>query len=451
MRQFELTKSFLEELNHAIANDNHRYVEDYVHSLHPADIADIIDQLPEEAGIFVFRSLHEEMAADTLTHLDEEIREDFLNLLSSKEIADAVEFMDSDDAADLLGELEEERVQEVISQVEDVEHGSDISQLLAFPEGTAGSVMAKEFIVARLDWPVNRCIVEMRKQAEDVEKVYTIYVVDGNDKLVGTLSLKSLLFASPKTLIQDLYMEGVRAVQAMDDAEEAAKMMQKYDLIVLPVIDEDGRLVGRITIDDAMDVLSEEAEKDLQRAHGISGKVDTDDSVWRISRARIPWLMVAMLGGILGAQVIGNYEHDLLIHPEMAYFIPLIAAMGGNVGIQSSAIVVQGLASRTIQLKGTGQQVIKELGVGLISGVLCALIILGYNLVFDGNKELAVTVSIALLSVVVFAAGFGTLVPLVLNRYKIDPALATGPFITTANDILGVLIYFLVGRMMYGI
>jgi magnesium transporter len=451
MRQFELTKSYLEELALAVAGDDRPFVDETVHHLHPADIAEILNELETEEAMYVFRTLPQELAADTLTHLDEEVQEDFLEALSSKEIADKLEFMDSDDAADLLSDMEDDRLQEVISQVENPEIGDDINQLLGYPEGTAGSLMATEFIKAHLEWPVNRCIVEMRRQAENVEKVYTIYVVDGQEKLVGTLSLKSLLFASPKTLIADLYMEGATRVKAMDDAEEAARMMEKYDLVVLPVVDDNDRLIGRITIDDAVDVIREEAEKDLQRAHGISLKVDSSDTVWKISKARIPWLLVALLGGILGAQVIGIYEEELLIHPEMALFIPLIAAMGGNVGIQSSAIVVQGLASKSIQMSGMANQLVKELGVGMISAVLCSALVFGYNAAATGNTDLGVTVSIALMSVILFAACFGTFVPLMLYRYKIDPALATGPFITTANDILGVLIYFLVGRAMYGV
>ncbi len=451
MRQFELTKEFLEELSLAIEGNDQLFVEENIHNLHPADIAEVFSQVETDEAIFLFRTLNEDLAADTLTHLDEDIRDEFLETLSSKEIAEQVENMDSDDAADFLSELDESKLQEVISQVEDPEHSSDISHLLSYPDGTAGSLMAREFIKARVDWQVNRCIVEMRKQAEDVDKVYTIYVVDERDVLVGTLSLKTLLFASPRTLIRDLYMAEVISVKALLSAEEAAMLMEKYDLVVLPVVDDNGRLIGRITIDDAVDVLREEAEKDMQRAAGISGDVDTDDSVWRISKARIPWLMVALVGGIVGSQVIENYENELQIHPEMAIFIPLIAAMGGNVGIQSSAIVVKGLATKSIQLNGMMQQISKELGVGLISGLLCGGLILLYNLMVNDNYNLGFTVAIALQSVILFAAGFGTFVPLMLHKYKIDPAVATGPFITTANDILGVLIYFMVGRAMYGL
>jgi magnesium transporter len=451
MRQFELTKSFLEELSLAVESNDLAYIAQVVHPLHPADIAEIFDQLETEEAIFILRTLEEEQAADTLTHLDEEVRDLLLGELSSEEIAEQVENMDSDDAADLLADLDTEKLREVISHVEDTEHSSDISQLLSYPEGTAGALMATEFISAKLDWPVNRCIVEMRRQAEAVERVFTVYVIDDAEKLVGTLSLKSLLFAAPKTQIKDLYQAGAMSVKALDDAEEAARIMEKYDLVALPVVDDYGRLIGRITVDDAMDLIREEAEKDMARATGLSADVDNTDSMWRITRARLPWLLVAMGGGILGSGVISQYETELQLYPEMAMFIPLIAAMGGNVGIQSSAIVVKGLASKTIQLNGMLGQITKELGVGLLNGLLCAGIILAYNILVNDNLNLAITVATALLSVIIFAAGFGTFIPLMLNKYKIDPAVATGPFITTTNDILGVFIYFLIGQAMYGI
>jgi magnesium transporter len=451
MRQFELTKSYLEELSLAVESNDLDFIRNTVHVLHPADIAEIFAELETEECIYILRTLEEEQAADTLTHLDEEVRDLLLGELSSEEIAEQVENMDSDDAADLLADLDTEKLREVISHVEDTEHSSDISQLLSYPEGTAGALMATEFISAKLDWAVNRCIVEMRRQAENVEKVYTVYVVDDDEKLVGTLSLKTLLFAAPKTQVKDLYQAGAISVKALDDAEEAARTMEKYDLVALPVVDDNGRLMGRITVDDAMDLIREEAEKDMARASGLSGDVDTSDTMWKISKARLPWLLVAMGGGILGSQVISQYEAELQLYPEMAMFIPLIAAMGGNVGIQSSAIVVKGLATKAIQLNGMFSQITKELAIGLFNGILCAGIILAFNLLVNDNFNLGVTVATALLSVIIFAAGFGTFVPLMLNKYKIDPAVATGPFITTTNDILGVFIYFLIGRAMYGL
>jgi magnesium transporter len=311
--------------------------------------------------------------------------------------------------------------------------------------------MQKEFIQAKLDWPVNRCLVELRRQAEDVEKVYTIYVVDDFNKLVGVLSLKRLLFASPKTKIIDLYQgKNIISVKTSDDNEEVAKVMEKYDLVSVPVVDLQNKLVGRITLDDVVDVIKEEADKDFQLASGISERIESNASVWRISRARLPWLLIGMLGGILGAQVISGFEIGITQVPALAFFIPLITAMGGNVGVQSSAIVVQSLAKGNKQFGSILSKLSKEALVGLVNGLFLALIIYGIATFFE-NSTLGLVVSISLFTVIIFAAIFGTLIPLILDKYKIDPALATGPFVTTLNDVLGLFIYFTVGMLLYHI
>ena len=449
--QFELTKSYLDDLSAAITTRDGEKVLSLVGDLHPADIAEVFDKIPLIHASFVYHQLPEELASETLTFLPEDILEKVLAKLTPEEIADRVDDMETDDAADVLGELDLAQQAEVISRLEDKEHSEDISHLLSYPEDSAGGLMAKEFISANVNWPVDRCVVNMRKQAEQVGRVYSIYVVDDNDVLIGTLSLKSLLFASPKTLIQDLYMEGAISVKAEEGDEKVAKIMEKYDLVVLPVVDDAGKLIGRITIDDVVDVIKGEAEKDYQMASGISDKIDSNDSVWRISRARLPWLLVGMLGGIFGAEVIGKYEHQIQLLPELAYFIPLVAAMGGNVGVQSSAIVVQGLANKSINFSGIAGRLSKETLVAVFNGLICSLVIFGYNVVVGNDQDLAWTVSLALLTVIIFAAVFGTFIPLFLDRYKVDAALATGPFITTLNDVLGLFIYFLIGKMMYGI
>jgi magnesium transporter len=289
----------------------------------------------------------------------------------------------------------------------------------------------------------------MRKQAENIENIYTVYVIDDDKKLKGTLSLKKLILAPPRSRIASLYQKDVISVRAPTPSEEVASIMEKYDLIVLPVIDELGRLIGRITIDDVVDVMREEAERDYQMASGISESIDLSDRWFLMTRARLPWLLVGLLGGILGARVIGYYEHEIHIHPEMAFFIPLIAAMGGNVGVQSSAIIVQSLANKTLKSNAIWHRLFKELGVALLNGLVCSFLILLYNLFFSDSLTLSFTVALALMSVILLAATFGTIVPLLLNRYKIDPALATGPFITTVNDIFGLFIYFLIGRLIY--
>ncbi|MGZ3932086.1 MAG: magnesium transporter, partial [Bacteroidia bacterium] len=345
-------------------------------------------------------------------------------------------------------ELPEDIQDEVLSHIEDVEQASDIADLLNYEEGTAGSLMAKELVSVYLHDTVNTCMDEIRKQTDNVDIMYAVYVVDENTKLIGMLSLKKLIISHPISRIDEIYDAGVQFVKTSTTTEEVAEIMQKYDLVVLPVVDQLGRLVGRITIDDVVDVIREGAEKDIQRMSGITDDVDTNDALWRLSRARIPWLLVGMCGGIIGSRIIGSYEQHIKIHPEMAFFIPLIGATGGNVGVQSSAIIVQGLANNTLLGDKITSKLFKELGVGMINGVICSSLIWGYAFMIE-NWKLAATVSIALFVVILCASFLGTFVPLTMNRFKINPALATGPFVTTLNDIIGITIYFMVGRLLY--
>jgi magnesium transporter len=447
--RFELTKDFLNQTRLAIQSQDIKWLEENILELHHADIAEILDEFSNEESKFLYYLLNEDLQADVLMELEEEVRDRFLKSLSSKEIAEQLENLDSDDAADILGELSNKEIQEVISQMEDTSAADDIVDLLNYDEDTAGGLMQKEFIQAQLDWPVDRCIVELRRQAEDVENVYTIYVVDQLNKLVGLLSLKRLLFAKPKTKISDLYQsKNIILVKTTDSSEEVARVFEKYsDLVAIPVVDFQNKLVGRITIDDVVDIIKEEADKDFQLASGISEKVEANASIWRISRSRLPWLLIGMFGGILGSQIISSFEGNISRIPALAFFIPLITAMGGNVGVQSSAIVVQSLAKGNI-FGNIFTKVSKEVFLGLLNGLICSSIIFGIAALFE-NTTLAIVVSISLFVVIVFAALIGTLIPLILNKYKIDPALATGPFVTTLNDVLGLFIYFTIGMFLY--
>ena len=447
---FELTKEYLEELNSAVESKAEDKVNELISGLHAVDIAEILDeQSTEEAKAFYF-FLPEELGADALVELDEDVREKFLKEISSEDIAGKIiNQLDSDDAADVIGELSEEKQDEVIAHIKDLEHASDIIDLLHYDEDTAGGLMAKELVKVKTHWDIATCIKEIRAQAEDVEKIYTFYVVDENNILQGIISLKKLLLTPDTKKVKDIYNEEVRLVKVDAEKEEVAEIMDKYDLVVIPVIDEIGRLLGRITIDDVVDVIKEEADKDYQMASGISENVESSDNAWVLTRARLPWLLIGLFGGILGAQVIEAYEGQIKIHPEMAFFIPLIAAMAGNVGVQSSAIVVQGLANKSLGLDGLWTRLFKELMVGLINGLVLGTLIFAYNFFFSDSLTLSIIVSTSLVSVIVFAAIFGTLVPLMLDKYKIDPALATGPFITTVNDVFGLFLYLYIGYLMY--
>ena len=454
--QFELTKPFLDELNLAVESKNEATVLALIEHLRPVDIAEIINEQSLKEAIAFYQFLTEEQAADVLIELDEDVRERFLNSLSSKQIAKQfIDNMDSDDAADLLAELPVEKKNEVISHIQDIEQASDIIDLLNYPEDTAGGLMAKELVKVDINWDIKTCINELRRQTQEVENVYTVYVVDDRNVLQGIISLKRLLLTPDNKKVRDIYNDKVIAVKADLNDEEVGQIMEKYDLVVVPVIDEIGRLLGRITIDDIVDVIKEEAEKDYQLASGISENVEYSDNMWLQTRARLPWLLVGLMGGIISSKIIGTYESQIQINPEMAFFIPLIAAMGGNVGVQSSALVVKGLANKSLGLNGIWHKILKEILIGLTNGLVCSGLILLYNVLFPDtggiNWAISITVSIALLSVIFFAGIFGTVIPLMLHKYKVDPALATGPFITTTNDIFGTFLYFYIGHLLYAV
>ena len=448
---FELTKEFLELLNSAIQKKDTFWMKKNLFVLHHADIAAIINELDFEGYSYIYDLISEEIQPNVLVELDKDIRDNIIRTFSTSEIAEQLEYMDSDDAADFLIGFSKEKVEEIIGEIKNIEAAEDIVDLLKYPPNTAGGLMQKEFIQAKAEWPVNKCVIELRKQAEEVEKIFTIYVVDEKNKLIGYLSLKSLLVAEPKTKISELYQsQNIISVKTIDDKEDVARIMEKYDLVSVPVIDIQNKLVGRITIDDIVDVIKDEAEKDFQLASGISENIESSDGVWRISRARIPWLFIGLLGGVFGAQVISLFEGGISDVPQLAFFIPLITAMGGNVGVQSSAIVVQSLARGTDQFDSILKKLKKEALVSLINGLLLSIMIYGISFFFYSNT-FGLVVSISLLTVIISSAIFGTLIPLLLDKYKIDPALATGPFITTLNDVLGLFIYLTIGVVTYGI
>lgn len=440
--QFELTKEFLDDISIAVTEKNTSFVSENISELHPVDIAQIIDQVNLQEAQFIYRQLEDEKASSVLVELEEDIREQFLASFSAKEIAFQLDNIDSDDAADIIQDLPEYRIQRVLSHMEDDEHSDEISKLLEYDEDTAGGLMGSEYIITNINWTIEQSLKELRIQAEETSYVYTIYVVNDENELLGTLSLKSFLYADNKTKIKNLYKIDPIAVTPITTAEEVAQLMEKYDLVAIPVVDYENKLVGRITIDDIVDVIKEEADKDFQMASGISERVDDKDSILILTRARLPWLLVGLFGGILGSLVIGSFDEQLKVLPVLAFFIPLIGAMGGNVGVQSSAIIVQGIANNSLSLDSTSKKILKELGVALINGSILGVIIFAYTFVTGSVLKLSLTISISLFAVIVFAGIFGTLIPLLLHKRKIDPALATGPFITTMNDIIGQLIYF---------
>jgi len=450
MTPFKLTDELLQEIEQLIVDQKNSKLESLLEEVHYADVAEIIDELNEDQAIYLIKLLDSDKTSDVLTELDEDVREVILNSLSVKEIAEEIEELDTDDAADIVAELPDEIVQEVISEIEDREHAKDIVELLRYDDNSAGGLMAKELVKVRESWNVLTCVKEMRAQAENVTRVHSIYVVDDDDKLKGRLSLKDLLTTSTKSHIRDIYIPKVDSVDVNENPEEVAKIMSKYDLEAIPVVDEMGRLVGRITIDDIVDVIKEEAEKDYQLAAGISQDVEADDSIWDLTRARLPWLFLGLVGGVGAAAIMGNFEEMISKHAILFFFTPLIAAMAGNVGVQSSAIIVQGLAND--DLKGSvGNRLIKEMLLATLNGVILAAVLLLFTWAYKGDFLIALAISISLIVVIIVAGLIGTFIPLFLDKREIDPAIATGPFITTSNDIFGILIYFWIAKMVLGI
>lgn len=450
MQQFELTHDFLSRLEELIDNGNKEQVSLLIQDLHPADIAEILKELNNEQARFVFLVLDNEKGSDVLAEIDEEERNNFLASFPPETIAKRfIDNMESDDAADIVGSLSNEQQHEVLSHMDDLEQAGDIVDLLHYDEDTAGGLMAKELVVVNENWTVLTCLRELSRQAENIDEIYNVYVVDDDQKLKGRLSLKKMILSPTSAKISNLYYEDIISVKTDEPAESVARIMQKYDLVAIPVVDSLGRLVGRITIDDVVDVIREEAEKDYQMMSGITQDVETSDSVWSQTKARLPWLIIALFGGMVSAYMISRYEAEIALFPVTAMFIPVITAMGGNVGIQSSAIVVQGLASNSLGLKNGFQNIVKEIGGALINATICSSIIFLLTLLFNlESLAMPITVTLSLFIVILFASIFGTAFPLLLHRMKIDPALATGPFITLTNDIIGLNIYLLTGNMI---
>jgi magnesium transporter len=445
-----ITKEYLDEIQTLIKEGQESSVASHLEELHETDIALILNQLRREDINYAYRLLKDNIRPTVLSEADDEVREEILSSLSSKEIAtDVIDGLASDDAANIIGSLPSDKMMDVMSQAKDKVSVSDVLSLLSYPEGSAGALMAKELVKVEETWSVATAIKEIRIQSKDIENLYTIYVINSEGELTGMLSLQNLLLtaASTRTSIGELKEnENLVSIKAKENEDLVVSLMERYDLVALPVTDEKGILLGRITIDDAIDVIIEDAEREYQLASGISEDVESYDSVWTLTRARLPWLLIGLGGGVGGAYVIGAF--DIVSNPKMALFIPLIAAMGGNVGVQSSAIVVQGLATSTINTSNIASRLLKELIVGLLNGVICASLIFIVTLLLGFDKSLSTTVGISLLCVIIFAALFGAFIPLMLERRKIDPALATGPFITTANDIIGLIIYFSVGSFI---
>ena len=451
MKTFELSKEIIQEISQLISNKKNKEIKKKVKEIHYADLAEIINELNFQESIYLIKLIDSDKTSDVLTELDEDVREKILERLSVKEIAGEIKELDSDDAADILSELSDEKQEKVISLIKDENITDNIRELLNYEEDSAGGLMAKELISVNENWSVLTCLREIRKQAKDITRVHSIYVLNKKKVLIGRLSLKDLITSPSKSKIKEIYIPKVVFVNVNDSADEVAKLMSKYDLEAIPVVNNKTELLGRITIDDIVDYIKDEAEEDYFLAAGISNDVEADDSILELTKARLPWLILGLFGGLGSVFILESFESIMATKELRALFFytPLIAAMAGNVGVQSSAIVVQGLAND--QIKGSlVSRLIKEISLTLLNGIILSLIIIIFGLLINQSLEMSITISVSMILVIIVAALIGTSVPIILEKFGIDPAIATGPFITTGNDVIGILLFFYIAKIILG-
>ena len=447
MVEFELTKEFRDRFQQALDDRDHDFISKILDTVKPADITALLYEFNSEESKYVMDLLSIEIQAEIISDLDPDTRKKFLKVYAPSEIIAFLNQLASDDTADILNELPIKSREEVLSGLEPMLK-IQVTELLRYEENVAGGLMAKELIKARYFWTVVECVDEIRKQAENVNKFYAVYVVDEQDKLLGRVALQDLIVRDAKTIVGDIYEKDVVSVETYMEDSEVAEMMKKYDLESIPVVNVQGQLVGRITIDDIVDVITEQADEERQIMAGISEDVEEDDSVWRNTRARLPWLLIGIAGGLMNAKFMGLFEAELARVTAIAFFTPLIQATGGNVGIQSSSLIVQSLANRDFVDEGLWKRLVKVFFVALLNGLFLSVLVFFANVLLFGEYNLSLVVSLALFSVIVFASFIGTITPLILNKFGFNPALAAGPFITTTNDLLGLTVYFLTVHLM---
>lgn len=447
---FEINKEFIDAIKVAVESNDETFIKNSIDDLLPPDTAQILYELNTDECIVVIKTLDDDLAAEVISYVDPDTRKDFLKNFDTQKLATYLKYIDSDDAADIVNELPIKEREEVISYLEKVnkQTANNVTELLRYEEDVAGGIMAKELVKTNVNWSVKRCIDQIRIQAEKIDRLYSVYVVDDEDKLLGIVSTKKLLLTPDTLLVKDIYEDDILSVHSYEELKEVADLFQKYDLEAIPVVNVQRKLIGRITVDDVFDVVKEQAEKDIQAMSGISESIEEDDSIWTLTRARLPWLIIGMIGGLLGSKFMGLFENSLVAIPAMAFFIPLITATGGNVGVQSSSLIVQSLASNHLLEDSLLKRLIKVLAVATLNGIIISLLVFLFNNLLGQSIQLGMVVSIALFSVILLASVLGTITPIILDKFGINPALASGPFITTANDLLGLGVYFSVAHIL---
>ena len=451
MKQFKINDELISKIKKLIEDNNRDKLLSILADIHYADLAEIFELLETTEVIFLVKIFDKQKIADALAEIDEDLREIILEKLSAKEIAEKIVELDTDDATDVISELTEERQERVFSQIKDAELTDDIKELLKYDEDTAGGLMAKELVSVNENLSISKCLDEIRKQAKNVTRVHSIYVVDSKNRLKGRLSLKDVVTAKSRSKVRDIYIPNVDYVTVDQEGEDVAKIMSKYDLEAIPVTNKGKTLLGRITIDDIVDLIKDEAEKDYQLAAGISSEVEVNDSIFQLTKARLPWLFLGLLGGLGSVFILKDFE-QIMNQPDLRnlfFYTPLIAAMAGNVGVQSSAIIVQGLANDLV--KGSLlNRLFKEVGLSLINGFALSVILIIFGQIVNQDLSMSLTIAGSMMGVIIIAALVGTFVPIILDKQGIDPAIATGPFITTANDIFGIFLFFYIAKISLG-
>ncbi len=445
-----MTTELIELIKELIERKDSVLLQDRISTMHPADIAEICGELDIEEARFLYRQLDNEKAADALIEMDEDLRNELLEELPSEAIAKRfVNYMDTDDAVEIIRDMDEEKQEEVLSHIKDIEQAGDIVDLLQYDEDTAGGLMSTEMVVVNKNWSMPECLKEMRRQAEDLDDIYYIYVVDDDERLCGLFPLTKMVTSPSVSKVKHVMNTKVVSVDVDTPIDEVALLIEKYNLVAIPVVDKINRLLGQITVDDVMDEVREQTEHDQQLTAGITQDIESDDTVLKQTRARLPWLLIGMFGGIGSSILLNCFTETLGTHPEMALFIPLLAGMGGNVGVQSSAIAVQGLANNSLDSKHIFRHILKESSVALVNATILSAFIYIYNIfVYGANDIITLAVPLSLFVVIMFASAFGTLIPMLLERMDINPAVATGPFIQIVNDLSGMTFYMLISVLL---
>ena len=445
---FELSREFAEQLQHAVDERDDLLIKSTLEGVNPADITETLEEFSSADSRYVLSLLDVEVGSEIISGLDDDTLKHFLKIYSPQEIAAFIEVMDSDDAVDILNEQSAEVREEIIATLSNQEKIDHILDLMRYDEDVAGGLMAKELIKANVNWTIEQTIEEIRRQGENVTQIYSVYVVDNYNTLIGKVSLRKMLIAKDGIKIKDIYNDEVISVETNIEEEEVVVIMKKYDLEAIPVINLRGKLMGRITIDDVVDVMAEQAEEERQLMAGISEDVEEDDNIWLLTRARMPWLVIGLIGSFFGAEVIGLFEDQIVLIPVLASFIPLITATGGNVAIQSSSMIVQSLATKSVFQDSNLRRLTKVIAVAILNGLILALLAFTFSYLLRRDLDISIVVAVSLSSVVLLASLSGTVTPLILDRLGINPAAASGPFITTANDLMGLAVYFLVAYFM---